>query len=255
MNKHCSKAFTLAEVLITLGVIGIVAALTIPSLIQNSQSRRTVTALKKAFSEIQYAYTLAVQDSGTPDTWQMGAMHSGDGAVIMLNKLASSLKITKNCGYQSGCWAPGNYKDANGGTADEIDKAGTSSLGFAKAQLADGTFIATHVLDGTCNHSRGPGLLAKICGDVYIDVNGYNPPNQIGVDTFYFYLTNGNIIPIGTPLETKVSFDSYCKDKTTAFDGYAWQGTGCTAWVIYNENLDYLKCPGTLSWNGPTTCN
>lgn len=41
------KAFTLAEVLITLGIIGIVAALTLPALIQNNRNKELQTGLKK----------------------------------------------------------------------------------------------------------------------------------------------------------------------------------------------------------------
>ena len=50
------KAFTLAEVLITLGIIGVVAALTLPTLIQNHQKQVYVTQLKKAYSTINNAY-------------------------------------------------------------------------------------------------------------------------------------------------------------------------------------------------------
>ena len=49
-------AFTLAEVLITLGIIGVVAAMTMPVLIQNHQEKVTVTRLKKAYSILSQAY-------------------------------------------------------------------------------------------------------------------------------------------------------------------------------------------------------
>ncbi|MBP7212243.1 prepilin-type N-terminal cleavage/methylation domain-containing protein, partial [bacterium] len=48
--NNSKTAFTLAEVLITLGIIGIVAALTIPTLMNKSQKQQTVTALKKSYS-------------------------------------------------------------------------------------------------------------------------------------------------------------------------------------------------------------
>ena len=53
------KAFTLAEVLITLGIIGIVAAMTLPSLIANYQKKVTVNRLKQAYSMINQALLLA----------------------------------------------------------------------------------------------------------------------------------------------------------------------------------------------------
>lgn len=49
------KAFTLAEVLITLGIIGVIAALTLPGLIQGYRKKVTETALKKAYSQLSQA--------------------------------------------------------------------------------------------------------------------------------------------------------------------------------------------------------
>ena len=68
-NSLKKSAFTLAEVLITLGIIGVVAALTIPSLIQKYEEKQTVSQVKKAYSEISQAYMSAVQGEGTPDNW------------------------------------------------------------------------------------------------------------------------------------------------------------------------------------------
>lgn len=61
-------AFTLAEVLITLGIIGVVAALTIPTLMQKADEQATVSALKKTYSTLTQAYNLAVNDNSSPDT-------------------------------------------------------------------------------------------------------------------------------------------------------------------------------------------
>ena len=61
--------FTLAEVLITLGIIGVVAAMTMPSLIANHQEKVTVTKVKKVYSILSQAYLIAVEEYGTPDEW------------------------------------------------------------------------------------------------------------------------------------------------------------------------------------------
>ena len=58
------KAFTMAEVLITLGIIGIVAAMTLPSLVQKYRERQYVTALKKAVSVLDNAYRLFLFQNG-----------------------------------------------------------------------------------------------------------------------------------------------------------------------------------------------
>lgn len=67
-----SKAgFTLAEVLITLGIIGIVAAMTIPNLIQKNYEHQTVTKLKKTHSIISQAMRLASEEYGDPSGWEI----------------------------------------------------------------------------------------------------------------------------------------------------------------------------------------
>ena len=61
--------FTLAEVLITLGVIGIVAAMTIPNLVQSYKKREYSTRLKKFYSTMQNVIQLSAVDNGSPSTW------------------------------------------------------------------------------------------------------------------------------------------------------------------------------------------
>ena len=60
------RAFTLAEVLITLGIIGVVAAITIPTLMANYQKAQYVTALKKAYSQINQVLVKIADDRGCP---------------------------------------------------------------------------------------------------------------------------------------------------------------------------------------------
>ncbi len=63
------KGFTLAEVLITLGIIGVVAAMTLPTLITKYKEQETVTRVKKFYSVFSQAYTMAVLDNGTINNW------------------------------------------------------------------------------------------------------------------------------------------------------------------------------------------
>ncbi len=67
--KNIKNAFTLAEVLITLGIIGIVVALTLPTLIQNHRNQVVETRLKKFYSTINQAITLAEVDYGDRRNW------------------------------------------------------------------------------------------------------------------------------------------------------------------------------------------
>ena len=69
--NNIKKAFTLAEVLITLTIIGVIAAITIPSFIADQDERATVTRVKKFNSTMQQAYKLAVAEYGPITRWNV----------------------------------------------------------------------------------------------------------------------------------------------------------------------------------------
>ena len=96
-DKFCRVAFTLAEVLITLGIIGVVAALTLPSLIQRNIEKQRVVQLKKAYSELSQAYNLAVEEFGSPTEWGMGRMYEEKSHYIMASNMKKYLKLSEDC--------------------------------------------------------------------------------------------------------------------------------------------------------------
>ena len=67
--KKGLKGFTLAEVLITLAIIGIVAVLTVPALMQNYKKRVVVTRLQKTYSLLNQAVTMSIVDNGEVSNW------------------------------------------------------------------------------------------------------------------------------------------------------------------------------------------
>lgn len=79
--------FTLAEVLITLGVIGVVAGLTLPAVVTNYQKQKTVSFVKKFYNEINNAIKLSVAENGDVDLWMQSA-HD--------NSYQENLKFVKN---------------------------------------------------------------------------------------------------------------------------------------------------------------
>jgi len=241
------KGFTLAEVLITLGIIGVVAALTIPTLIQNANEKATVSRLKKVYSTLSSAYTLAIQENGTPENW--GLTVDGAGAKKFMDMLVPYLSVVANCDTGGGCfpartfWRDYTYNDLNTVTF------------IAKAKLNDGTIFFTQISSADCTKVRTDNVqniqLNSACAVLGVDINGSKGPNRASQDFFYFVATKYGITPVGTSdednnasLVNKAGFEATCK---------AGNGGGCTAWVIYNENMDYLKC-NNLSWGGPTTC-
>lgn len=241
MIKRFFKGFTLAEVLIVVGIIGMIAEMTIPTLMSNVQEKQTAVALKKAFSNLSNVYNLATQENGTPDTWNVTA--DGAGADTVIKMFAPYLKITKNCGTGGNCFSGENYYHLNGNSRGDIN----SDASISKAQLSDGSLLGYAVLSNTCVENWGSSKeLQNICGYFYIDTNGFKKPNIVGKDFFLIYMTKYGLVPTGSPSETTgYTFTTDCLGKHA--------GWGCSAWVIYNENLDYLKC-NTLDWNSKTKC-
>lgn len=235
------KAFTLAEVLITLGIIGIVATITIPTVIQKQQEARTVAALKKAYSTLTNAFNLAVQENGDPTMWNLVGYATIDGAVNLLNTFAPYLNISKNCGKNAGCFDSGKYIQLSKDPWTYLSRNNTAS-----ATLSDGSIIMAYIYNQNCSGDAR-------CAAFIIDINGFKKPNQYGIDTFDFAVKKNKIVPNGFVEDSSpFSFNNYCKDKSFKGTGNP-NGTGCTAWVLYNENMDYLHC-SNLSWNGPTKC-
>lgn len=236
--------FTLAEVLITLGIIGVVAALIIPILVQNSEERAIVTALKKAYSVLYQASIQAIQENGTPDNWGITGANSPEA----LSYFLPYLKIDKNCLDNSqGCF-PKNvayyYLTSSKGSLP-LDGWRPS------LRLAGGILIQVNAGWSDCSASYGTtNNLKSICSIYLVDVNGDKGPNIFGKDTFTFLLNKyGGIIPSGVQQQTGwYYFTNDCQNKDNAF------GLGCTGWVISNNNMDYLHC-NDLSWGGKTTCN
>jgi len=240
-------AFTVSEILITLVIVGVIAAMTIPTLIQKQQEKQTVVALNKAYSTLSSAYTLAVQENGTPDNWGLIGINSGQGAINMLNTLAPYLNIVKNCGTNANCWKTGTYTDIN----NNIDLNFDSDVRFAKAELSDGSFINILIQNPNCTGNMGASIsLQTVCADIWIDINGDKKPNKIGVDLFLFWISKVGITPLGTKMDVVVAFNTVC-NKTS---NVSHNGSACAAWVIYNENLDYLHC-NDLAWDGKTKCD
>lgn len=227
-------AFTLAEVLITLGIIGVVAAMTMPSLIQNYQEKATVTKLKKCYSLVSQAYVSILNDEGGSDTLQAG------DDLEMMEKFGKYLKYQKTCGRNKGCFPNVTYKSVTGNGYSKWEDYTTDR---SRAILTDGTLIMFNK-SALWRGNEGNYLYAQI----YVDINGFKGPNQLGRDFFYFYINPEKIVPGGAKaLEEKNEGQKFTKNCIQQ-NGYA-----CAAWVIYNENMDYLHCKD-LSWDGKHSC-
>lgn len=233
-------AFTLAEVLITLGIIGIVASMTLPALVQSHREKQTVAQLKKAYSTLAQAYMSVLSTDGSPDEWNLPYYTDADGGQYILDKFKPHLKIIKDCGTrEKGCYSEG-YADTQKDTA-------------AKVVLNDGTCLSFKVWQNQCLSSFGSvQQVQNICGIIEVDVNGLKKPNRSGHDIFRFFLTKDRIFPYGTALQDSGDLDNP-HSLSFAYCAKNKGGMGCTAWVLYNENMDYLRC-SDLSWDGKKEC-
>lgn len=227
-------AFTLAEVLITLGIIGVVTAMTMPSLIQNYQEKATVTKLKKCYSLVSQAYVSILNDEGGSDTLQAG------DDLEMMEKFGKYLKYQKTCGRNKGCFPNVTYKSVTGNGYSKWEDDTTDR---SRAVLTDGTLIMFNK-SAMWGGNEGNYLYAQI----YVDINGFKGPNQLGRDFFYFYISPEKIVPAGAKALEEKNEDQKFTKNCIQQNGYA-----CAAWVIYNENMDYLHCKD-LSWDGKHSC-
>ena len=245
-------AFTLAEVLITLGIIGIVAAMTMPALISKFRNKALESQYKKTFSNISQAILLAKTDMGIERFRQYCVEHSanapaGSNGYInkeecykYLNKIALGRKIktlsrsgNEIKSYNSKQFV--NYKALAG--------MGTSI--FSINVMPDGSFINHYVIEG----------------NFYIgfDVNGYKKPNKLGHDVFIFRLNNNDFLTdLGQPRELsdeQIKNDAFDNQYGTSRAGnpcsltsnQGANGIGCSYYVLrdecpYDKTKKYFEC-------------
>ena len=96
-NKQ-KRGFTLAEVLITLGIIGVVAAMTIPTLMSTFAKQRTETQLKAFYSRINQTIKMSIAANGDPDGWVEEKAYSYNEQVDFLKQYI--FPYMKNLGYK-----------------------------------------------------------------------------------------------------------------------------------------------------------
>ncbi|MBE7706477.1 MAG: type II secretion system protein [Cyanobacteria bacterium SIG30] len=171
MNKNIKNAFTLAEVLITLAIIGVVAALTIPTLITNYQQQEWVVQFKKNYSIINRITNLAIMDYGSMAGWALGEVDNGADAVRYVQTyMAPYLRIAKDCEDSTEGDCGYTTRGLNGTPSMPIDGR------FAKLYLADGSLLGFRIYDNTSTRKR---VL------IVFDSNGQKKPNIYGKDIFY----------------------------------------------------------------------
>lgn len=184
------KAFTLAEVLITLGIIGIVAAMTLPTVINNIQDKQFRTMLKKQYSIINQAL-LMTYESGD-DIPNLDQSNWKD-MIFYVCRIAKQLKYT-----DSGLKCA--EIEAAGESAEFESQYSNSNVvwhneGEWYNKKGEPQYLNTGYLRMTFMLPDGVMINFSCFRDVFVDVNGMRKPNTIGRDIFYFHIPQGSLYP------------------------------------------------------------
>ncbi len=174
LNSQRCFGFTLAEVLVTLGIIGVVSAMTVPSLMQNYQRQSYVTQLHKVYNELSQALVQYQTDKNAVNLTEAG-LTTNDAAYNFFHKY---FKVVKECESMNDCFAD-EYKSIQGSIVSSYNRAAKSFV------LASGASIRVSYAPEGSNFK----LL-----NVGIDVIGKKGPNILGRDFIFFAIYKNGLI-------------------------------------------------------------
>ncbi len=243
-------AFTLAETLIVMGIIGVVAALTIPNLNSSTSHKETVVKVKKIYSDLAEAHNRVIAVYGAMENIFSNASCTyaascGVAKTRYTDRMKEFLKLSKDCsGYKCNDFV-NIYSNKIKNLADEDYGAYYSSDPICI--LADGAAIIKLNISNNCNNDSysvfttsvsskvvKSASLREVCGFIAVDIDGpYKGKNKIGVDIFSFAITKSGIEDYSNL--TSANLKRHC----------FYSGLACTAWIIENNNLDYLEASHT----------
>ena len=195
------NAFTLAEVLITLGVIGVVASMTMPTLINNHQEKTLITQNKVAYSTVLQA----LQRVQAEHEFFMDSVFTPGNSHLQTAKAFAK--------YFKGARCTGNAKPYNVKPMYPLEDPDTGKhfkqgMGVNRIELPNGVFlnvlqydcqerveqVVSYEQDGSVERDDdgNPVMIEhryNICAQIQVDVNGMKKPNQTGRDVFAFDVT------------------------------------------------------------------
>ncbi len=206
--KHSyGNGFTLAEVLITLGIIGVVAAMTMPSLIANYQNKELLTRVKKTYSTFYNAVNLALAETGSSEITSVfdtsnTSLQTTQNMQKYFNGAILCTKTGDSCPYYGIKAQNGKYNKVTG----EAQYSEHMSVPYLK--LVDGSIINFHQFSSCktdrtakrCKTDSSGNVVSNSsgtdceyeeytwtdvrCAYVVIDTNGIRKPNQYGADVY-----------------------------------------------------------------------
>lgn len=215
MKKVTQNGFTLAEVLLALGIIGVVAALSMPTIMGNYQKKTYLTSLHKVYNELSQAVEQAMTDKNAGTIDEAGLTSQ----TALNNWVKTYFKVTHNCeGNSSKCLAPSNQYRKLKNTESFITSRSTHNY-YA---LSNGAVIRP--------------LIAKEGAkrfNILVDTNGKKAPNTLGRDVFFIGVyNNGGIDDYAEGRNAPLSNsdrNTLFTDQCNANNGSAW---GCFGKIL-----------------------
>ena len=219
------KGFTLAEVLITLAIIGVVAALTIPAIVAKYNQHAQYTQFMKSYNTLLTALSLSIAENGNPNTW---TIDDSDKQGSFDKYFGKYLKIQKYCTKNaSSCGIGENttLKFLNSETPTGISLYSQINSVDTALILQDGTIIMSWV--------HAPLF------QFFVDTNGIKGPNTLGRDFFDLSMTDENgkytLGVFSNNLENLKTGSKY-ENCTTTIESW---GNGCAARLLTEGKMNY----------------
>lgn len=178
--KKLLKAFTLAEVLITLGIVGIVAKLTLPALTQNVMEQTSITGLGKAINTLETVNKQILLDRNTKS---LGFALNPSRNNIQIDAPTYLSSLTN---YTNGIYNASLSKNLNGRSANRRVFTTKDGIMFIDMDIQ-------HIGNNSRRYAGGT------VPEIAIDINGHKGPNKYGKDQFVVLLEGyGQVIPFGS---------------------------------------------------------
>jgi len=230
MKKY---GFTLTEVLISLTIIGVIAALTIPTLIKVHEKESIIASLKKTYYTLSNATKLANTEYGYD--WPITSSGGLESAKAVHDYYKPFLKIARDCGFnKKGCWSTQKTKTLNN-EETSLANDGYFGVGVYTVTLDDGVNLS---FDITGDYNKWPLGISEtgLYAIIWADVNGNKGPNILGKDVYLFVRrNNGNLVPAGT------DYPQQCSKSTSngLWGGGAYAGASCAFKVLSTGKIDW----------------
>ena len=223
--KRKFLAFTISEILIVMTIIGVVAALTVPDLVNSAGNRANISRLKKVYSQLNEAQTRAVSVYGPVGEWFQSGF-GGDCSKSYFDRVTEFVKIQNICrDAANNCASDEKVKYMS----EEDTVSYNDNAYVPQAILADGAAIIS--LDFAykyCNNNDAASGAVDYCGQIIVDTDGpHRGKNTLGIDIFPLAITNQGVLPADSA--------DYLKSN---LDKCVYYGS-CSAWVLEKNNMDY----------------